>query len=99
VDNSVHEMWKTKTPPLPLWNPRSGSTHEVFGSHAEEHGGRGNLAAAGIEAMRSGSQDVALALRDLFGENMGAVSNGAVVTGCESWSEEDSACGVRRLGS
>lgn len=77
----------------------SRSRHWLFGSHKEERSGRGNLAATGIESMRSGSQDVALALQDLFGENAGAASNGVVATGRESQSEEGPACGVRRLGS
>jgi hypothetical protein len=45
--------------------------------------------------MRSGSQDVALALQDLLGENVGATGNGVAVTGRESQSEEGPACGVR----
>ncbi len=49
--------------------------------------------------MRSGSQDVALALQDLYGENVEAAGNGADVTGRESQSEEGPACGVRRPGS
>ena len=78
-----------------LRSPNSRSRHCLFGSHEEERSGRGNLAAERISSMRSGSQDVALALSDLLGENGGTAGNGVVATGRESQSEEDPACGVR----
>lgn len=84
---------------FPLRRPLSRSRHCLFGSHEDEQSGRGNLAAEGLESMRSGSQDVALALQDLLGENEGAASNEVAATGRESQSEEGPACGVRRWGS